>query len=85
MKYSNLETFEKFGFLINLLYKMYSSFLVQYKHPYNISFLWNFGFLSGVFLALQIVTGFFLTMHYTAHINFAFNTIYYIMNEINYG
>jgi len=85
MKYSNLETFEKFGFLINLIYKMYSNFLVQYKHPYNISFLWNFGFLSGIFLAIQIVTGLLLTMSYTAHIQFAFHSIYNIMNELNYG
>ena len=85
MKYSNLEIFEKFGVLLNLLYKVYSDFLVQYKHPYNISFLWNFGFLSGIFLAVQIATGLLLTMNYTPHILFAFNSIYYIMNELNYG
>ena len=85
MKYSNLEIHEKFGIFINLIYKLYSSFLIQYKHPYNISILWNFGFLSGIFLFIQIVTGLFLTMNYTPHVDFAFYSIYYIMNETNYG
>jgi len=38
----------------------------------NVSYSWMWGSLSGIFLIIQIVTGLFLSMHYTPEINLAF-------------
>ena len=36
-------------------------------------------------LAVQIVTGIVLAMHYTPHVDFAFNSVEHIMRDVNYG
>lgn len=59
--------------------------IFSYPTPSNINILWNFGFLSGVCLGIQIITGIFLTMHYTPHINLAFDSVEYIMRDVQYG
>jgi len=46
--------------------------LVDYPTPVNINYLWNFGSIAGIFLVVQIVTGIFLAMHYTPHVDLAF-------------
>nr|WCL18782.1 cytochrome b [Phthiridium sp. A GC-2023a] len=53
--------------------------------PTNISILWNFGSLLGLCLLIQIITGFFLSMHYTPNINLAFNSIIHINQNVNFG
>nr|AYW52642.1 cytochrome b [Astrohamma tuberculatum] len=53
--------------------------------PSNISFWWNFGSLIGFFLIVQILTGIFLAMHYTADISLAFSSINHICRDVNYG
>lgn len=57
----------------------------SYPTPINLNTSWNFGFLSGVCLAIQIITGIFLTMHYTPHTDFAFNSVEHIMRDVNHG
>nr|AAL83580.1 cytochrome b [Atractaspis microlepidota] len=51
----------------------------------NISTWWNFGSMLLTCLALQITTGFFLAIHYTANINLAFSSIIHITRDIPYG
>nr|UQK68911.1 cytochrome b [Enhydris enhydris]UQK68912.1 cytochrome b [Enhydris enhydris]UQK68913.1 cytochrome b [Enhydris enhydris]UQK68914.1 cytochrome b [Enhydris enhydris]UQK68916.1 cytochrome b [Enhydris enhydris] len=51
----------------------------------NISTWWNFGSMLLTCLALQITTGFFLAIHYTANINLAFSSVIHIMRDIPYG
>jgi len=51
---------------------MISNHLIYYPTPVNIRYLWGFGSLSGLVLAIQIVTGIFLAIHYTPHIDYAF-------------
>ena len=51
----------------------------------NLSYGWNFGVLSFICLALQIVTGLFLAMHYISDANLAFLSVEHIMRDINYG
>jgi ubiquinol-cytochrome c reductase cytochrome b subunit len=70
---------------LNIGYSKFYSFLVRYPSPMNISYLWNFGAMSGLFLVIQIVTGLFLTMFYTPHIDYAFNSVEHIMRDISYG
>ena len=57
----------------------------QYRTPKNLSYLWSFGSLSGLMLVLQIITGIFLAMQYTPHIDYAFDSVERIMRDVNYG
>ncbi|NOY71418.1 MAG: cytochrome b/b6 [Gammaproteobacteria bacterium] len=59
--------------------------LVEYPTPRNLSYWWNFGFLAGFVLVLQIITGIFLAMHYKPDASLAFDSIDHIMREVNYG
>nr|AMH85394.1 cytochrome b [Stomoxys calcitrans] len=59
--------------------------LVDLPAPSNISSWWNFGSLLGLCLIIQILTGLFLAMHYTADINLAFNSVNHICRDVNYG
>jgi ubiquinol-cytochrome c reductase cytochrome b subunit len=56
-----------------------------YPTPLNFSYFWGFGSLSGLFLAIQLVTGIFLAMYYAPHTLFAFISIEHIMRDINNG
>lgn len=56
-----------------------------YPTPRNLSYWWNFGFLAGFVLLLQIVSGIFLAMHYKADVAMAFDSVQYIMRDVNYG
>nr|AAS90738.1 cytochrome b [Hemorrhois ravergieri] len=51
----------------------------------NISTWWNFGSMLLTCSALQILTGFFLAIHYTANINLAFSSIVHITRDVPYG
>nr|UJG45304.1 cytochrome b [Cerodontha fulvipes] len=67
------------------LIKIANGALVDLPAPSNISTWWNFGSLLGLCLIVQILTGLFLAMHYTADINMAFNTVNHICRDVNYG
>nr|YP_010022704.1 cytochrome b [Sarcophaga diminuta]QOP39553.1 cytochrome b [Sarcophaga diminuta] len=62
-----------------------NSALVDLPAPINISTWWNFGSLLFLCLMIQILTGLFLAMHYTADINLAFNSVNHICRDVNYG
>lgn len=59
--------------------------LIEYKTPRNLNYLWNFGSLAGITLVVMILTGIFLAMHYTPHVDHAFDSVERIMREVNYG
>merc|ERR1712224_557809 len=44
----------------------------SYPCPSNISYLYNYGFLLGMCIILQIITGICLSMHYISHISYSF-------------
>lgn len=57
----------------------------EYRTPKNLSYAWNFGSLAGIALMIQIVTGIILAMHYTAHVDHAFESVENIMRNVNFG
>ncbi len=57
----------------------------EYQTPKNLSYLWSFGSIAGIALVLQIATGIFLAMNYTADVNLAFDSVERIMRDVNYG
>jgi quinol-cytochrome oxidoreductase complex cytochrome b subunit len=59
--------------------------LTGYPTPRNLSYWWNFGFLAGFVLMLQMVTGIFLAMHYKTDVALSFDSIQHIMRDVNYG
>nr|QXJ80383.1 cytochrome b [Homogryllacris parcibrevipenna] len=67
------------------LFKIANDAFIDLPIPSNVSTLWNFGSLLGLCLIIQIATGLFLAMHYTANIESAFNSIAHICRDVNYG
>nr|ABM47037.1 cytochrome b [Avahi laniger] len=67
------------------LMKIMNNSFIDLPTPSNISSWWNFGSLLGACLALQIVTGLFLAMHYTADTTTAFSSVTHICRDVNYG
>jgi len=79
MKYLNNILF------VNFISKALYSYLIKYPTPMNINYLWNFGFMSAIFLVIQIVSGLFLTFFFTPHVDLAFFSVEHIMRDVNYG
>lgn len=71
--------------LTHPLFKIVNGSLVDLPAPSNISLWWNFGSLLGLCLGLQLVTGLFLAIHYTADVNLAFSSVAHICRDVNYG
>ena len=62
-----------------------SNHLTEYPTPKNLNYMWNFGSLAGLSLAIMIVTGIVLAMSYTAHVDYAFLSVERIMRDVNHG
>jgi quinol-cytochrome oxidoreductase complex cytochrome b subunit len=58
---------------------------VAYPTPRNLNYLWSFGGILAMILALQVVTGVALVMHYTPTTAGAFDSVEHIMRDVNYG
>lgn len=67
------------------LFKIANGALVDLPAPSNISAWWNFGSLLGICLGIQILTGLFLAIHYTARVDLAFSRVAHICRDVNYG
>nr|YP_010248607.1 cytochrome b [Abramites hypselonotus]QTS03718.1 cytochrome b [Abramites hypselonotus] len=67
------------------LFKIANDALIDLPAPSNISVWWNFGSLLLLCLAMQILTGLFLAMHYTSDISTAFSSVAHICRDVNYG
>jgi len=65
--------------------KMWKEHASEYYAPKNFNFWYYFGFLAMLVLALQIVTGIFLTMNYKPSSEHAFASVEYIMRDVDWG
>ncbi|WIO73746.1 ubiquinol-cytochrome c reductase [Porticoccaceae bacterium LTM1] len=59
--------------------------MAQYYAPKNFNFWYFFGVLSLLVLVNQLVSGIWLTMHYTPSAEEAFASVEYIMRDVPYG
>lgn len=59
--------------------------LVRYPTPSNLNGNYNWGVQAGLCLVLQILTGIFLAMHYTAHVDLAFHSVQHLMRDVPNG
>ncbi|MGH8150884.1 MAG: cytochrome b [Steroidobacteraceae bacterium] len=62
-----------------------SSQLTGYYAPKNFNFWYFFGVLALVVLALQLITGIYLTMFYQPGATTSFDSVQFIMREVDYG
>ena len=70
---------------IHPVIKVINGSLFDLPAPNNLSTWWNFGSLLGLCLVIQILTGVFLAMHYTPHVDLAFSSVCHISRDVNYG
>jgi quinol-cytochrome oxidoreductase complex cytochrome b subunit len=66
-------------------FEVLNAHAVEYPTPINFNNLWNFGAMAGICLGIQLLTGIFLAMHYTPHVDYAFLSVEHIMRDVNYG
>ncbi|MDD5035863.1 MAG: cytochrome bc complex cytochrome b subunit [Methylococcaceae bacterium] len=67
------------------LTSFWNEHLAKYYAPKNFNFLYFFGSLALLVLVNQIVTGIFLAMNYKPDASLAFDSIEYIMRDVNWG
>ncbi|RED14111.1 cytochrome b [Pontivivens insulae] len=53
--------------------------------PKNLNWMWIWGIVLVFTLVLQIITGVVLVMHYTPHVDLAFESVEHIMRNVNGG
>ncbi|MBI1384641.1 MAG: cytochrome b [Rhizobiales bacterium] len=58
---------------------------MAFPTPRNLNYWWTFGGILTFCLAVQIVTGIVLAMHYVASADDAFNSVERIMRDVNWG
>jgi ubiquinol-cytochrome c reductase cytochrome b subunit len=67
------------------LLSLFNQTLIDYPTPSNLNFHWSFGSLAGICLTIQLLTGIFLAMHYSTHINLAFFSVEHIVRDVFKG
>merc|ERR1711907_416465 len=78
---SCVNPFEKFMKFVALT----KSHLNSYPTPVQINSFWNLGFLLGISIVIQILTGILLALYYTSEINSAYFSIFFLIREVYYG
>jgi ubiquinol-cytochrome c reductase cytochrome b subunit len=69
----------------NSFFSFIDSHIINYPTPINLNYMWSFGSTAGLCLVIQILTGIFLAMHYSPHIDLAFDSVEHIMRDVNNG
>lgn len=69
----------------NSILSFIDSHIIDYPTPINLNYMWSFGSTAGICLVIQIITGIFLAMHYTPHVDYAFASVEHIMRDVNKG
>jgi len=64
---------------------VYKKHMTEYYAPKNFNVMYYFGSFALLVLVNQIVTGIFLTMFYTPTAAGAFDSVQYIMRDVNWG
>jgi ubiquinol-cytochrome c reductase cytochrome b subunit len=67
------------------LTKLWNDHMAHYYAPKNFNFWYYFGSLALLVLVNQILTGIMLTMNYKPDASLAFDSVEYIMRDVNWG
>lgn len=69
----------------NYLVQMLNYFLLDLARPRNLLWFWNFGFMLGVCIVIQVLRGFLLSLYYNDAVRGAFYSVIYIILEVENG
>ncbi len=58
---------------------------MDFPTPKNLNYWWTFGGILATMLVIQLITGIVLVMHYTPHVDMAFDSVEHIRRDVNYG
>ena len=73
------------GLIIDYLLFLFEALCCGLSYTKKLKLLVEFWFTSWFLLLVQIITGVILSMHYTAHVDHAFDSIEHIMRNVNHG
>lgn len=87
LRYNRIHLFKsvKNTILLQFVINKVFHYLYYYPTSFNINYFWNLGFCSAIFYAIQVLSGFILTFHYAPNVETSFDSIQFIMREVNYG
>lgn len=69
----------------NSLAKLLRNRILDLPTPSFIRYLWNWGFMLGIVLIIQIITGLILASHYNSYLENAFDSVIHIIRDVNIG
>jgi len=69
----------------NYIVQILNYFLVDLARPRNLLWFWNFGFILGISIVIQVVSGFLLSLYYNDSVNYAFYSVRYLILEVENG
>jgi len=69
----------------NPISKRIANIIINFPIPTSISYIWNWGSLLAIIIAIQIISGIILSIHYTPHIDTAFSSVIHIIRDVNRG
>jgi ubiquinol-cytochrome c reductase cytochrome b subunit len=69
----------------NYFFAILASHIIYYPSPVILTYAWSFGALSGICLVIQMISGIFLSMFYTPHVDLAFHSVEFIMRDVKNG
>nr|YP_010411519.1 cytochrome b [Euurobracon yokahamae]UJJ81894.1 cytochrome b [Euurobracon yokahamae] len=69
----------------NKILYILSNSLIYLPTPVNINLWWNYGSMLGLCLITQLFSGLLLSMRYISNINYSFDSLIYIIQDVNYG
>lgn len=58
---------------------------VAYSTPFNLNYIWSLGAMLGIILTTQIISGVELCMWYTSHLDYTFDSVEQITEDITFG
>lgn len=72
-------------FNTNSIFSWINSHIIDYPTAINLNYNWSFGSSAGFCLAIQILSGAFLAMHYAGEAHYAFSSVEHIMRDVKSG
>lgn len=69
----------------NYLVQILNYFLLDLASPSNLLWFWNFGFILGISIVIQVLRGFLLSLYYNDSVNYAFYSVTYLILEVENG
>ena len=85
MKPTRIAGLQPLGFRAFPLSKLWNDHMAHYYAPKNFNFWYFFGSLALLVLVNQFITGILLTMNYKPDAKLAFDSVEYIMRDVNWG